>query len=162
MSEPMHHPIRPAVKADQPALVDLWYQGWTEAHAAYVSAELTAMRTRDSFLIRLQDMLATTSTLGDKGEPLGLCAVKGDEIYQMYVGPQARGTGAASRLMADGLARIAAAGHNEARLDVIPQNARAIAFYEKAGWKQSGIETVMVDTLGAPFPLECLVMFKPL
>ncbi len=158
----MQHPIRPAVKADLPALADLWHQGWTEAHAAHVPADLTAQRTRDSFAIRLQDILPDTSTLGEIGKPLGFCAIKGNEIYQMYVDPNARGTGAASRLMADGLARISAVGYNEARLDVIPQNPRAIAFYEKTGWQQRGLETVLLDTLGAPFPLDCLTMFKQL
>jgi putative acetyltransferase len=91
-----------------------------------------------------------------------MCIPRANEIYQMYVAPAARGTGTAAALIAAGEDHIRAAGFATARLDVIPQNHRAIAFYEKCGWQQGSIETVMLDTLADPFPLECLVMTKNL
>jgi len=151
--------IRQASPADLPALADLWHQGWHEAHAAHVPGELTALRSRDSLLIRLttQPVLLTAGN-----PPLGLCIPRGNEIYQMYVSPAARGTGAAAALIAAGEQHIRSHGHTTARLEVIPQNHRAIAFYEKCGWQQGWIETVMLDTLAAPFPLDCLIMTKSL
>lgn len=151
--------IRHATPADLPALADLWHQGWHEAHAAHVPATLTALRSRDSLLTRLraQPVILTTGT-----PPLGLCIVRDNEIYQMYVSPDARGTGTAAALIQAGEDHIRHQGHQTARLEVIPQNHRAIAFYEKRGWQQLGIETVMLDTLAAPFPLACLIMIKSL
>ncbi len=151
--------IRHATPADLPALADLWYQGWHEAHAAHVPAALAALRSRDSLLTRLQ---AQPLLLTAGSPPLGLCIPRENEIYQMYVAPAARGTGTAAALIAAGEEHIRAAGFSTARLDVIPQNHRAIAFYEKQGWQQGGIETVMLDTLADPFPLDCLVMTKNL
>ena len=100
--------------------------------------------------------------IGDKGAPLGLCMLKANEIYQIFVAPEAKGTGAAKILMEDGLERIRNAGHDTATLDVIPENARAIAFYEKIGWEHGDVRTVMLDTLDDPYPLPCLIMTKTL
>ena len=156
----MPHKIRLATPADLPALADLWHNGWHQAHAAHVPAALTAMRTREGFLIRLLAMMRTTTTLGPKGLPLGFCATRSNEIYQMYVSPAARGTGTAAALITDAEARIRTAGHVSAMLDVIPQNHRAIAFYERMGWTRRGVETVMLDTQTEPYPLDCLIMTK--
>jgi len=153
--------IRRATPADLPALADLWHQGWHEAHAAHVPAELTNQRSRDSFFIRLQG-LPNTFTLGPAAAPLGMCILRKTEIYQFYVSPTARGTGTAQTLMAYGEAAIRNAGHDIANLDVIPQNHRAIAFYRKVGWVKQGIQTILLDTLGEPFPLSCQIMTKRL
>jgi len=153
--------IRQATPADLPALADLWYQGWQEAHAAHVPAELTAQRSHDSFFTRLQN-LPNTHILGPTNAPLGLCVLRNNEVYQFYVSPAARGTGTAQILIAFGEAGLHAAGHEVAQLEVIPQNLRAIAFYEKAGWVKQGIETILLDTLGEPFPLPCQIMTKRL
>lgn len=151
--------IRHATPADLPALADLWHQGWHEAHAPHVPAALAALRSRDSLLTRLQaqSVVLTTGT-----PPMGLCIVRKNEIYQMYVAPAARGTGTAAALIQAGEDHIRSQGHTRAQLAVLPQNYRAIAFYEKCGWQQQGIETVMLDTLAEPFPLECLIMTKSL
>jgi len=154
----MQH-IRRATPADLPALA--WHQGWHGAHAAHVPAELTEQRTRNSMFTRLQAM-SDTYTLGPADAPLGLCAIRNNEIYQFYVSLQARGTGVAGALMAHGELAIRKAGHKVAQLEVIPQNPRAIAFYEKMGWQQQGIKTILLDTLGDPFPLPCMIMTKSL
>ena len=107
---PMTHPIRPATPADIPALTEIWYQGWHEAHAADVPAALTALRTRDDFTRRLIGFDAGLHVGGPDGAPLGFVALKPDEINQLYVAPSARGTGLAAALMADAEARLAAGG----------------------------------------------------
>ena len=155
-SEP--HAIRFAEVSEIPALAQLWHDGWQEAHSDHVPDALIALRSLDSFATRFVEMLPNTRTVGAVGNPLGFCSVRGNEIYQMYVGPAARGTGAAGRLISDGLDRIRMAGHKQAVLDVIPENGRAIAFYEKMGWKRKAVETATVDTLEGPFPLPCLIM----
>ncbi len=156
------HTIRKTEKSELPALAQLWYDGWQVAHAAHVPASLTAIRTLESFAVRLLDHFNDIRVIGEIGTPLGFCITKGPEIYQIYVAPAAKGTGVAAILITDGLKRIGKAGHEIAKLDVNAENARAIAFYEKMGWQQKGVETIMLDTLAEPYPLPCLVMTKQL
>ena len=158
----MTHTIRKPSQSELPALTQLWYDGWQMAHAAHVPASLTEIRTFDSFTLRLAAHFDDIRVVGEAGSPIGFCLTKGAEIYQIFVSPAAQGTGAASALMTDGLDRIRAAGHASAKLDVNTQNARAIAFYEKMGWQQKGVETIMLDTQADPYPLPCLVMTKNL
>ena len=154
--------IRAAHPDDHDALARIWHQGWQESHADHVPQALLAHRTFDSFHIRLVDMLETSLVTGPVGAPIGFCDIKNNEIYQMYVSPDARGTGAAVALMTAGCDAIKSAGHNQARLDVIADNPRARAFYEKMGWENQGMQCVNLDTLDGPFPLDCIVMTKDL
>ncbi len=154
--------IRAAHPDDHDALAEIWHNGWVESHAAHVPAELTAQRTPDSFHTRLTDMLETTLVTGLIGAPIGFCAIKNNEVYQMYVSPAARGTGSAAALISAGCDAIKSAGHSQAKLDVIAENPRARAFYEKMGWVSQGLQTVDVDLLDGTFPLACIVMTKEL
>jgi ribosomal protein S18 acetylase RimI-like enzyme len=88
-----------------------------------------------------------------------MCVTRGDEIDQLFVARAARGTGVAARLLADGEARLRAAGVTLARLDVATENARAIRFYEKHGWLRAEIATVTIE---GPFQIRVLVMTKAL
>ena len=158
----MQHSIRKPAQSELPALAQLWYDGWQVAHAAHVPASLTAIRTFESFKTRLNDHLDSIRVIGKVGAPLGFCITKGPEIYQIYVSPEAQGTGVAAILINDGLDRIHTTGHTTAKLDVNAENIRAIAFYKKMGWQEKGVETIMLDTLTDPYPLPCLVMTKNL
>ena len=158
----MQHTIRKPTRAELPALAQLWYDGWQVAHAAHVPASLTAIRTFESFALRLSAHFYDIRVVGELGVPLGFCLIKGPEIYQIFVSPAAQGAGAAAALITDGLDRIRANGHKAAKLDVNAENARAIAFYTKMGWHKKGVETIMLDTLTDPYPLPCLVMTKKL
>lgn len=153
---------RPATPADVPALSRIWHDGWQEAHADHTPAALHRLRTPDSFATRLAADLANTRAAGPIGAPLGLCITHGDELYQLYVSPAARGTGMAARLIDDGEARIRDAGHSVARLYAIPENARALAFYTKQGWTIGPVEEVLLETLEGPFPLPCARLTKRL
>jgi len=154
--------IRPATVTDLEALTDIWHVGWAGAHAAYVPDALIEQRTRDSFRTRFDDMLGATTAGVVDGQVVGFCCTKPDEIYQMYVGAAARGTGIAGALIAESERRLKAAGTTDAFLDVIVENARAIAFYRKQGWQDGSIETALLDTLSDPFPLELRRMCKTL
>ncbi len=153
---------RPATQDDLEALADIWHAGWHEAHAAHVPPELTALRDRESFAVRLGDFLAETCVIGPVGAPTGFCIIKKDEIYQIYTAPSVRGSGVAAALLSEAEKRLAARGVDEAKLHVIPQNARAIAFYTRQGWAGDAVQPVPLDTLAEPFLLECLELRKPL
>ncbi len=154
--------IRPATDQDHDALTDIWHDGWHESHAAHVPTDLTDMRTHDSFHDRLVDMLPTTLVAGPIGAPIGFCAIRNNEIYQMYVSPAARGTGAAAALILAGCDAIKDAGYATAQLDVIEQNARARAFYEKIGFVNHGEHPAQLDTQNGIFELPCILMEKDL
>ena len=153
---------RAAVAADLDALTDIWHAGWHEAHGEHVPADLIALRDRDSLEIRMQNMLDDTDVVGPVGAPVGFCTISGDEIYQFYVAPSARGRGVADALMQAGEARLAAAGVETAQVFVLPQNPRAIAFYRRCGWRGDLVKEVALKTLGEDYMLPCLILTKQL
>ena len=155
-------PIRDAEPADLPVLARLWHDGWQDGHAGIVPDDLKAIRTLADFQARLPGHLAHARTAGPAGAPVALCITDGNELYQFYVAAEARGTGLAAALLADGEARIAAAGHATARLDVADGNARATRFYAKNGWQAQGLVDVDLHTTSGPFRLTVLRMTKPL
>ncbi|MEM7270415.1 MAG: GNAT family N-acetyltransferase [Pseudomonadota bacterium] len=158
----MTWPVRPAIRAELPALARVWHDAWMETHAAHVPPELPPLRSVESMETRLANHFVNVRTLGPEGAPLGVCVTKDDEMHQLFITPDARGSGAAQALLGDAEARILAAGHALAWLDVLIENPRAIWFYEKCGWRRRGIEITPLETLGEPFPLKTLVMEKQL
>lgn len=149
--------IRAAVPEDIEPLADLFDHLWRVAHSGHVPPELEAMRTRPDFRRRLIGFGDGLRVLGDPGAPQGFAAVVGNHLDQLYVAEALWGTGAADRLVADALARIAAAGHRTALLECNTGNRRAAAYYRKSGWTDRGVERVMLDSAAGPFPLDCLV-----
>ncbi|MGI3184234.1 GNAT family N-acetyltransferase [Nioella aestuarii] len=154
------HPLlRPARSEDIPALAALWHAGWHEAHAAYTPPALTALRTEEDFARRLVALLPDTVVASD-GSALGFCSIRDDEIYQLYVAPEARSNGLAGRLLADGEARLAARGVGLARLDVGVENDRAARFYARQGWEETGSGEAPVDSSAGPFRLRLRFFVK--
>jgi len=128
-------------------LATLWYDGWQDAHAAIVPAELIRLRTLDSFRARLEKALPYIRVAGPPGAPLGFTIVKGDELYQLFVAASARGGGVAAALIEDAEARLSQNGVETAWLACAIGNQRAARFYEKRGWTRAG---TMVNSLTTP------------
>lgn len=146
--------IRDAVKSELAALAQLWLEGWRDAHADIVPEELARLRTLKSFHDRLQAALADVRVAGAVGAPIGFTIVKGDELYQLYVAARARGTGVATTLIEDALARLRARGVRTAWLACAIRNERAARFYERSGWRRVGVMTSQLPTLGGIFALD--------
>ena len=132
----------------------IWEAGWHEAHAEIVPIDLLRLRTTQSFLDRTKYCLANTRIVRANGTILGFCTIKEDELYQLYVAPAGRATGAAQILITDAENRIQAAGYNTPWLGCAVGNARAMRFYEKSGWTNQGREVIELDTPEGTFPLE--------
>jgi ribosomal protein S18 acetylase RimI-like enzyme len=115
---------------------------------------LLRLRTLANFRERLEAVLPAVRVVGPAGAPAGFCIVKGDELYQLWVAPQARGTGAAAALLADAEARLAASGVTTAWLACAIGNHRAARFYEKSGWRNVGAVNYAADTPEGTFMLE--------
>lgn len=148
--------IRSFHSDDTAALARLWHAGWHEAHAAHVPARLRAARTLAFYHRRLAAFAEHLRIIGPVGAPEGLCMTRKDEVFQLFVTPEARGTGIATALLTDAEAKLAAQGATTGHLSCLPTNTRAIAFYRRQGWQPGGIEArplqtgeghVMVDML---------------
>jgi len=138
--------VRDAHESELEELATLWYDAWRDGHEAVVPAELTRRRTRERFRDRLQEALAEVRVAGPIGTPVGFSMVKRDELYQLFVGAQSRGSGVAAALIADAEARLRGRGVETAWLTCAIGNERAARFYEKCGWYRSGTVIEELDT----------------
>ena len=146
--------VRPAEAAEIDHLAKVWYDGWQDAHARILPAELARVRTLESFRQRLHAALPDIRVVGPSGSPVGFCIVKGAELYQLYVAAETRGTGVARALIADAEAQLAAAGIETAWLACAIGNDRAARFYEKCGRHRVGTMVSELDTEAGMFSLE--------
>lgn len=146
--------VRAAEEAEVGLLARIWYDGWQDAHAAIMPAELKRLRTLESFRERLEAGLADVRAAGPVGAPVAFCILKHDELYQLYVSGAARGTGVAAALVADAEARLAGAGVETAWLACAIGNDRAARFYEKCGWRRAGVVVYQADLASGTMPLE--------
>ncbi|SNT17966.1 GNAT family N-acetyltransferase [Tropicimonas sediminicola] len=158
--------IRDATARDVPALADLWDQAWQSSHAGLVPADLLPHRNRESFRRRLERMVGRIRLAeAPDGAPLGFCVIDSagqGEIDQLFVTAAAQGTGVAQALLADGEARLAAAGCSRPRLLCTQGNRRAERFYARNGWTSLGPRQVPVTTDDGDMPLTCLIFEKDL
>jgi len=154
--------IRPAETSEIDQLARLWFDGWQDAHAAIVPAELKRLRTLDSFRDRLRAALHDVRVAGAPGSPIGFHMLKDDELYQLYVSAAARGTGVAAALIADAESRLAANGFDAAWLTCAIGNDRAARFYEKCGWHRAATIVSPLETTEGTFALDVWRYEKPL
>ncbi|GAA1919421.1 GNAT family N-acetyltransferase [Nocardioides hwasunensis] len=148
--------IRPAVDTDMAGVADLWHVGWHDGHAGRVPDGLTAARTLGAFRERTPARVAdTTVAVSDDGELLGFVMVVGDEVEQVFVGRDARGSGVAGMLLAEAERQVAAAGLAVAWLAVVEGNTRARSFYERQGWRDEGALPYEVTADGQVFVSPC-------
>lgn len=143
--------FRAATTEDCEALAQMWHQGWHQGHAAHVPAKLVATRKRAEFDARVRAHLAETTVAEIDGQLAGFYMIKGDELYQFYVGADFHGSGAAGTLMAQ--AEQALAGQ-KAWLACAVGNMRAARFYEKCGWRQLGTFIYEVETAKGPMEVD--------
>lgn len=135
--------VRPASPSDLEPLARIWYEGWKLAHTGLLPPGLAARRTPESFRERMRDDLSGVRVAGPPVDPAGFCLVRGDELCQLYIDLDARGTGVAAALVADAEECMRAAGVETAWLACAVGNDRAARFYEKQGWRRAG--TVMYE-----------------
>jgi ribosomal protein S18 acetylase RimI-like enzyme len=154
--------VRSAERTELDRLAAIWHEVWHETHAPIMPAELTRLRTLENFRDRLEALLPGIRVIGPAGLPAGFCINRGDELYQLYLSAEVRGTGAAVALLADAEARLSTGGVKIAWLACAVGNERAARFYEKFGWRRVGTEVIEVDTSEGPFSLEIWRFEKPL
>ena len=146
--------VRDAQAGEVDQLARLWYDAWQDGHAEIVPLELKRDRTLESLRGRIRASLPEVRVVGPPGEPRGFCTIRGDELYQLFVSAEARGTGVAAALIADAEARLLERGVETAWLACAIGNDRAARFYEKSGWRRVGTMVSELQTAEGPFPLE--------
>jgi GNAT superfamily N-acetyltransferase len=146
--------VRSAEERDLDQLARVWFDGWHEAHAQIVPPGLTRLRTLESFRDRLRAALPDVRVVDASGTPVGFSVLKGDELYQLFVSAQARGSGVAAALIADAEHRLRANGVETAWLACAIGNERAARFYQKCGWHRVGTMLNQAETSAGTFPLD--------
>jgi GNAT superfamily N-acetyltransferase len=153
--------LRPATDADAPAVAAIWRDGWRDGHLGHVPDALVAIRTPESFDTRAAERVADTTVAADGDEVAGFVMVVGDEVEQVYVSAAHRGTGVAALLLAEAERLVAEGGHARAWLAVVPGNARARRFYERAGWVDEGPFEYRASLERGTLPVPCHRYVKP-
>jgi ribosomal protein S18 acetylase RimI-like enzyme len=146
--------IRPAGDVDLDRLARIWHDGWRDAHLAIVPEALARVRTLENFRERLAAALADVRVAITDGTIAGFFMLKGDELYQLYVAAEARGSGIAAELIDDAEAALAARGVGTAWLACAIGNDRAARFYEKRGWHRAATVVYQSETSAGSFPVE--------
>jgi ribosomal protein S18 acetylase RimI-like enzyme len=146
--------VRPVAEGDLDALARLWHDGWHDGHGHIAPAGLTKARTLASFRERLGNAMGDTFVLGRVGSPLGFFMLKDDELYQFYVGREARGSNVAPALMSAAEAELARRGYTSVWLACGVGNDRAARFYDKTGWRNARTATNVLDTQDGPFEID--------
>ena len=146
--------VRPATAGDAAAVAEIWRAGWADGHLGNVPEALVAIRTPESFQTRAAERLSdTTVAVAGNGEVAGFIMVVGDEVEQVYVSANHRGTGVAALLLAEAERQVAAGGHDRAWLAVVAGNARARRFYERSGWTDDGPFDYPAEDSGHKIPV---------
>jgi GNAT superfamily N-acetyltransferase len=144
-----------AIVADEvPFVAQLWFDGWQDAHADVLPAELAAHRTLESFIARLRDACEDVFVVGPHNVPIGFYLLRHDELNQFYVSRDARGTGVAAALLGDAEARLSQRGITGTWLTCAIGNERAARFDEKHGWRRDGVITSRLPIPAGHFDLE--------
>ena len=130
--------VRAARPQDARDIAEIWHLGWRDGHLGLVPDELVDARTEASFGTRAAERIPDTTVATVDGVVVGFVMVVDDEVEQVYVSAAHRGTGVAKVLIREAERQVKANGHRNAWLAVVAGNARARAFYERAGWADEG------------------------
>ncbi len=164
----MTHVIRTATTDDAGALADLAAVTFPLAcppgsSPADVAAHLAGTLSADNFRGYLADPAVAVLVLDADGELRGysllvdraardpdvarvLTATPAVELSKCYVHPEHHGLGAAAELMRASIAWAGTTGARGLWLGVNSQNARAIRFYEKSGFRRVGTKSFTLGT----------------
>ncbi len=149
--------VRAAVPQDAPALAGVHVAAWRAAYRGIMPDDylagldlerwtqgwdrvLTEGRDPHLQVAELAGLLVGFTGVGperalEPGDPPGR-----GELHHINVHPDAWGTGAGPALLRAAEDRLRALGFRDAVLWVVPGNARARRFYERAGWTDEGSE----------------------
>jgi ribosomal protein S18 acetylase RimI-like enzyme len=154
--------VRPATLADASRVAEIWRSGWRDGHIGNVPQQLVDARTDESFDIRAAERVGDTSVAVIGEAIAGFTMVVDDEVEQVYVSQDHRGSGVADALLSEAERQIRAGGHDAAWLAVVAGNARARRFYERCGWVDEGEFVYEASDRTGPIAVPCRRYVKAL
>jgi ribosomal protein S18 acetylase RimI-like enzyme len=145
--------VRPATVADAPAMGQLVVRAWQAAYRGQMPDDyLDGLRAEERAaywdgVLRREDRRGVILVAERDGEVVGFAAAGpspdpqgAGELYAINVDPDHWGGGAGRALLGAAQAELDRMGFAESVLWVLPGNARARRFYERAGWAADGTE----------------------
>jgi GNAT superfamily N-acetyltransferase len=136
--------IRTATPADAETLFDIQKAASLIAFAGVFAGEFPDDEIRADWAAKLADLDREVLIGEQHGTPVGFATRAPEMLEQLFVLPEAQGTGAGSALHDAVLASERDAGKTVCRLWVLEANTKARAFYERRGWRPDG-ETRLLD-----------------
>lgn len=146
--------VRRAGIGDTDAIAMIWRAGWIDGHAGRVPTELERARLDGSWQASARERIEGTWVACDRdGRVAGFVTVVGDELEQVYVAGNVRGTGVATMLLRHGERIVGSTGFDRAWLAVAAGNYRARRFYEREGWTDAGPLEYLAHTAAGAIPV---------
>lgn len=147
--------IRPLIPSDAPAVAALWHAAWHDGHGTIFPADVVALRTPATFAARLEALAGETLVAIEGETVVGFACLLQNEIDQLYVAADVRGSGLAQRLLDAAEEALAARGVRQAILQCSAGNERAHRFYARRGWVDTGVKDLpiwMPDGMHRTYP----------
>jgi len=130
--------IRRATPADAETLFDIQKAASLVAFAGIFTGPFPDEEIRADWTARLTDPDREVLVAERDGRPAGFATRAPEMLEQLFVLPEAQGTGVGSALHDAVLDRQRRAGGTICRLWVLEANRQARAFYERRGWRPDG------------------------
>lgn len=146
--------LRPAAPDDADTIAAVWHSGWRDGHVGHVPEALLEHRRFEDFLARVPPRVPDSVVAIIDGRLVGFVTVREDEVEQVYVAAETRGTGVADALLRRA-EQLVAVRFEVAWLSVVEGNARARRFYERSGWRDVGAHDYRAEIRGGTLPVPC-------
>jgi putative acetyltransferase len=135
--------IRRSTFGDGRRVVQIWRDAVDATHDFLLPEDRAALDALvTEFLPSASSWLAVDGT----DRPIGFMLLEHSHMEALFVDPAVRGTGVGAALVRHGIAL-----HPRMTTDVNEQNAQAIGFYERMGFRRTGRSPL--DGQGRPYPL---------
>lgn len=138
--------IRRLTETDLGAVAGLWHDAWHDGHGACLPAAIVAERKPSTFVERLGPLSEGSFVAERDGAIVGFAAIEGNEVDQLYVAADMRGTGTAAALLAAVEAELVRRGVSDAVIQCSHGNDRAHRFYSRNGWTDTGLRDLPLWT----------------
>jgi ribosomal protein S18 acetylase RimI-like enzyme len=143
--------IRPVESSDLGSLVTVFRACWNISYRDLISAEvreaMDVATTTNLLAVSANPKPGRFTLVATDDETLGFASFGNDaddesrgHLFSLYVSPERAGKGVGSKLLAEGIAKLAQVDKAEITLWVFKENPTAIGLYRKFGFSETGRE----------------------
>ena len=127
--------VRSATPEDAETLAEVGYASWQRGIGPLVDAAAAAKVSEATYADFIRANAASILVAERAGQTLGFAAIEEDDLSDLWVGPAYEGQGAGSALLEAAATAVAARGHRAITLEVMTENRRAPALYQRHGFQ---------------------------